>query len=389
MNRITRLINSNYARTSALGRKAFSVCTAIAIAAAVGFTTIAITSPAAAEERNAESQRREADSTVTEDQVRKRLDAAVADGAITQDQADRRFRGWQEQQQTTSGFPSKESMDEGVNAEVEQGNLTEMQAAAIMRVYARLAMGLENDKLSESEAIAILGERSKAIYEGDQGQPGITRQDYAQAQATMQKMVDAGEITKDQMDARLGEMRKMIGRSQPQVTRKDYADAQAAMQKMVDAGEITKEQMDARLVEMRKMIGRSQPKITRKDYDDAVAKMTKMVKDGEMTREQMQQRLDRMKAAMAKQSKSKITRKDYDDAVAKMTKMVKDGEITREQMQQRLDRMKGGVAQDDSSKRKEMSDDCMALGRRIRTAMGKGEMTREEAKEIWEAQGCP
>jgi hypothetical protein len=58
-------------------------------------------------------------------------------------------------------------------------------------------------------------------------------------------------------------------------------------------------------------------------------------------------------------------------------------------MQQRLDRMKGGVAQDDSSKRKEMSDDCMALGRRIRTAMGKGEMTREEAKEIWEAQGCP
>ena len=342
MNHITRLLNSNYTRTSAPGRKAFSVCTAIAIAAAVGFTTIAITSPAAAEERNAESQRREADSTVTEDQVRKRLDAAVADGAITQDQADRRFRGWQEQQQTTSGFPSKESMDEGVNAEVEQGNLTEMQAAAIMRVYARLAMGLENDKLSESEAIAILGERSKAIYEGDQGQPGITRQDYAQAQATMQKMVDAGEITK--------------------------------------------EQMDARLVEMRKMIGRSQPKITRKDYDDAVAKMTKMVKDGEMTREQMQQRLDRMKAAMAKQSKSKITRKDYDDAVAKM---VKDGEMTREQMQQRLDRMKGGVAQDDSSKRKEMSDDCMALGRRIRTAMGKGEMTREEAKEIWEAQGCP
>jgi polyhydroxyalkanoate synthesis regulator phasin len=402
----------------------------MAIAAAVGFTTIAITSPASAQERSAESQRQEADSTVTEDQVRKRLDAAVANGSITQDQADRRFRGWQERQQTTSGFPSKESMDEGVNAEVQRGKLTDMQAAGIMRVYARLAMGLESGRLSVDEALAILEERSIAIHEGEQGQPSITRQDYANAQTAMQKMVDAGEITKEQMGARLARMRKMIGQSQPKVTRKDYADAQTAMQKMVDAGEITKVQMDGRLARMRKMIGRSQPQITQKDYDNAVAKMTEMVKSGEMTREQMQIRLQDMKKMMAKNST--ITREDYAKAAVDMQKMVEEGKITEEQMKQRLDRMRLMIGKDKSQRqvtrqdyadaqatmqkmveegtiteeqmqqrlgemrkmigssddRSGISDDCMKLRLELGKAVRAGEMTREEAAEIWKNEGC-
>ena len=423
MNRIARLINLNDTPTPTRGWKAFSVCTAMALTAAVGLTTIAITSPAAAQNRQAESQRQEADSTVTDDQVRKRLDAAVANGSITQDQADRRFRSWQQRQQAPSEFPTKESMDEGVKADVERGKLTEMQAAAIMRVYARLAMGLENDKLSESDAIAILGERSKAIYEEEQGQPSITRQDYADAQASMQKMVDAGEITKEQMDgrlarmrkmfgqsqpkvtrkdyadaqasmqkmvdagkitkaqmdARLVEMRKMIGRSQPQITRKDYADAQASMQKMVDAGKITKAQMDARLVEMRKMIGRSQPQITRKDYADAQASMQKMVDAGKITKAQMQQRLDRMKAAMSQQSKSKLTRKDYADAQASMQKMVDAGKITKAQMQQRLDRMKAAISQ--QSKSKLTRNDYDNAVAKMTEMVKAGKITREQMQQ--------
>ena len=259
MNGITRLINSNCTHTPAPMWKAFSFCTAMAITAVIGFTTVAITNPAAAQDRTSEA---EAD----------------------QDRS------------TDDPFPSRESMDEGVSVEVARGNLTEMQATAIMRVYARLAMGLENKKLSESEAITILDERTKAIYEQKQGQPEITRKDYADAQAAMQKMVDAGEMSKEQMDARLIQMRQMIGRSQPQITRKDYADAAAKMTAMVKSGEITKEQMDARLIEMRKMIGRSESQSTRKDYADAVAKMTAMVKSGEITSEQMQQRLKAMRS---------------------------------------------------------------------------------------------
>jgi thermostable 8-oxoguanine DNA glycosylase len=343
MNRITRLINSNCTHTPAPMWKAFSFCTAMAITAVIGFTTVAITNPAAAQDRTTEA-----------DQDRS-----------TDDQ-----------------FPSKESMDEGVNAEVKQGNLTEMQATAIMRVYARLAMGLENKKLSESEAITILDERTKAIYEQKQGQPEITRKDYADAQAAMQKMVDAGEMSKEQMDARLIQMRQMIGRSQPQITRKDYADAQAAMQKMVDVGEMSKEQMDARLIQMRQMIGRSQPQITRKDYADAVVKMTAMVKSGEITREQMQQRLDRMKAAMTKQSDSKITRKDYADAQAAMQKMVNAGEMSKEQMDARLIEMRQMIGRSKSqSTRKDYADAVAKMNAMVKS----GEITSEQMQQRLEA----
>jgi ABC-type sugar transport system ATPase subunit len=249
----------------------------------------------------------------------------------------------------TSGFPSKESMEEDVNAEVERGNLTEMQGASIMRVYARLAMGLEGGKLSVTEALAILSERSKAIYEGEQDKPGITRQDYADAQSEMQKMVDAGEITKEQMDARLARMRKMIGRSQPQVTQKDYDNAVAKMTEMVKTGNMTREQMQIRLEAMKKMMAK-ETTITREDYANAAADMQKMLDEGKITEEQMKQRLHRMRLMIGKdKSQRQITRQDYGDAQAAMQKMVEEGKITEEQMMQRLNRMRKMIGRSDDS----------------------------------------
>jgi thermostable 8-oxoguanine DNA glycosylase len=121
----------------------------------------------------------------------------------------------------------------------------------------------------------------------------------------MEKMVEAGEITVEQMQQRLIEMRKLIGRPSEKprtVTRQQYAEAQAKMQKMVEDGEITAEQMQQRLAGMRKMMGRpsekeetSQRTVTRQQYAEAEAKMEQMVKDGKITAEQMQQRLASMR----------------------------------------------------------------------------------------------
>ena len=71
--------------------------------------------------------------------------------------------------------------------------------------------------------------------------------------------------------------------------------------------------------------------------------------------------------------------------------MVKAGEITREQMQERLDGMKkamSGGDREEASDRQEVSDDCMALRRRLGEAVRNGAMTREEAGKIWEEEGC-
>ena len=83
----------------------------------------------------------------------------------------------------------------------------------------------------------------------------------------MEKMVEASYYSREHMRQRLDEMRKMIGRSsepkessQRTVTRQDYAEAQAKMEEMVEAGEITAEQMRERLARLSKMSGR--PSVT-------------------------------------------------------------------------------------------------------------------------------
>ena len=330
MNPITQRINSSHPHTPAPRWKAFSVCAAMAVAAAVGFTTIAITSPASAQETSADSQRHEADSTVTEAQVHQRLDAAVANGVITQEQADRRFRDWQQRQPAQGGFPSRESMDEGVNAEVQRGKLTDMQAAGIMRVYARLAMGLESGRLSVDEALAILEERSIAIYEGEQGQPSITRQDYANAQTAMQKMVDAGEITKEQMDARLIEMRQMIGRESTTnhsqgLCRGTSGDAEDGRRRRDhqsadgwSTGQNAKDDRQKPTTDHSKGLRQCGRQDDRDGQDLA-----------KMTREQMQIRLQDDEEDDG-QGDSTITREDYAKAAADMQKMVEEGKITED-----------------------------------------------------------
>jgi polyhydroxyalkanoate synthesis regulator phasin len=167
----------------------------------------------------------------------------------------------------------------------------------------------------------------------------------------MQAMVDKGEMTEQQMREKLVWMRQMIGKSKATsktITREDYAAAQAKMQVMVEKGEITQAQMDERLMGMRRMIGKSK-----------VADKT-------------------------------ITREDYVKAEAEMKKMVAEGKITEDQMNARLNRMRKMSARGGgNSERREISDECMELGRRIRTAVENGDMTSEEARKLWNAEGCP
>jgi len=146
-------------------------------------------------------------------------------------------------------------------------------------------------------------------------------------------------------------MRRTIGKSKATgktITREDYAAAQAEMQAMVDKGEITQAQMDERLMGMRRTIGKS------------------------------------------KATGKTITREDYAAAQAEMQAMVDKGEITEDQMNGRLNRMRKMIARGNgNSERREMSDECKQLGRRIRTAVENGNMTSEEARKLWEAEGCP
>jgi len=58
-------------------------------------------------------------------------------------------------------------------------------------------------------------------------------------------------------------------------------------------------------------------------------------------------------------------------------------------MQERLEAM-GSVMRESmrDGDRGDMSDDCMALRRRLGQAVRNGDMTREEAGKVWEDEGC-
>ena len=323
-------------------------------------------------------------------------------------------------------FPTALEMRTMVGEKVRDGSISREQAGQMMQLHGRLMSGVDNGTLSAREALAMMDERIMAIFEADSEDDRWDRGDSEQAMIDrMIDMVNAGEITREQMQQRLDRMNMrdemesedeldvaiaqveemletgMITRTQlleglrrmmsefkrPAFTRGDYAEAARKMEAMVEAGDITREQMQQRLNRMRMQMGGSKSKApTKLDYMEAEKEMAAMVKSGEITREQMQQRLDRMRMAMTGDSrKAKApSRVEYMEAERKMAAMVKSGEITREQMQQRLERMKFEIE-------RSMSKDADAEGysrREYKEAQGKmmemleaGEITREQMQQ--------
>ena len=112
----------------------------------------------------------------------------------------------------------------------------------------RLAAGVDSGRITEEEA----GKRYRSWEESQSDQDAgrtISRADYAAAADKMKAMVASGEITEEQMNARLNRMRLMIGRGQSDqssartISRADYAAAAEKMKAMVASGEITEEGM--------------------------------------------------------------------------------------------------------------------------------------------------
>ena len=201
-------------------------------------------------------------------------------------------------------------------------------------------------------------ERYRAA-EAQNAEAGKSTLDYDAAVRKMTEMVEAGTITREQMQQRLEQMKDRMGASEESANTDDreqqrqnrirYQAAFDELTEMVKDGKITRQQMEGRLEDIKDRMGvsRNSKAPSRAEYMEAEKKMAAMVKAGEITKEQMQQRLDRMKQdGSRKQRKTgndgerRMSRADYAEAVEKMTKMVENGTITREQMQQRLDRMK-------------------------------------------------
>ena len=138
----------------------------------------------------------------------------------------------------------------------------------------KIRMEIKNGEMSEEEGRAVYAGIAKRVekrmsqsgdYDKSRKDQDSMRARYQEAADKMAEMVKAGEITREQMEMRLGEMRKRMSQSgDHDKSRKDqdsmrarYQEAADKMAEMVKAGEITREQMEMRLGEMRKRMRKS------------------------------------------------------------------------------------------------------------------------------------
>ena len=93
----------------------------------------------------------------------------------------------------------------------------------------------------------------------------VSIEDFQRAKVEIGKMVERGEITKEQAERRLKEKRLMIGGEwkaeehqsvgSRDLSIEDFQRAKVAIDKRLESGHITKEHAKARLLEIRRMIG--------------------------------------------------------------------------------------------------------------------------------------
>jgi hypothetical protein len=418
-----------------------TLCATLTLVAGVGVAPLLLAGPVVAQSDRSEAARNTADATFpTEQRMEEGLRFAVAQGELDQEQADmmmrvfkrlsmglesgrltvseamgimeQRARAISAQQPTKTTADSSDSslMIIQITAALEAGDITPAQGAEYILIMQRSVAA--EDSYAEFESKIVAAVRSGEMTREDAGQKieafkkELHEQMLSKFKERMIAAIEDGTMTETEVDDVWAAYKKMnFEDDEPQFTRQDYAEAQAKMQKMVDAGEITRAQMKTRLGEMRSMIGKGTSKtktrtgITRQDYAEAQAKMKKMIDAGEITRAQMKTRLGEMRSMIGKgtsktETRAEVTRQDYAEAQASMQKMVDAGEMTEEQMNGRLNRMRkmmgrpGGDARAEDRSRDDVSADCMELRRKLGDAVRAGEMTREEAGEVWRNEGC-
>ncbi len=175
----------------------------------------------------------------------------------------------------------------------------------------RIEYAVKNGDLTREEANELHAgiRRRLASSESQDERPEartFTREEYAAAAAKMKKMVEAGEASQEDVNTRLGQMRRMMKRSDGQQKAKVDSDRQemAGVRKRIgiaiESGKMTPEQGRARWEGYMESRNQKAQTVAQETYDSAIAKLFHMVEEGEVTADQALRRLRGMNARMKK-----------------------------------------------------------------------------------------
>ena len=268
--------------------------------------------------------------------------------------------------------------------------------AARAEVMLEITDALYAGKLTPAEAAQKIISFEEGVVEKMEYLRGI--------QQRVEHAVDSGEMTREEAEAKYSAMLKDKKENPGDARAQAYLKKVAGeIKEAIENGTMTSEEGKAKYSEAEARIEQrmNQKNAGNERVEAYLAKVGAEIKEavasGKMTPEEGKAKYaktvealkQRMMASKSKGQSKQITKEEYDAAASKMARMVKAGEITRKQMQERLEAM--GSAMRESMRggdRGDMSDDCMALRRRLGQAVRNGDMTREDAAKIWQDEGC-
>ena len=153
---------------------------------------------------------------------------------------------------------------------------------------------------------------------------GVTRAEYARAKKKIDGMVAAGEVSREDADTRLGQMRRMIATDRPEqggetrtFTREEYAAAETKIKAMVAEGKVSQEDADRRLGRMRLMIATDLRESGEVNWDGLKRRIEHAVEAGDLTDEALKGIKKRIEGAV---EAGEMTREEADALYEKLEK---------------------------------------------------------------------
>jgi beta-lactamase regulating signal transducer with metallopeptidase domain len=262
--------------------------------------------------------------------VKKELAAAVEAGEISREDAAKRYEDAQKaiRERMAAGRRGRdmraeyEGFERRIRAAVAEGRITREEAREKLDGFRR---------------------RMEMAGQAERGQRGITVEEYKRAEAKMRKMIEDGKAKPEDVERRLIEMRRMIGRQRERgergITREDYARAEAELKKLVAEGKVSEEDARTRLNEMRRiMAGQSQRGAGKDvDWESVKRRIEGAVASGKLTREEADAKYKEIRERMARAERGGDKRAEYERLERRLRAGIEAGKITEEQARERLE----------------------------------------------------
>jgi hypothetical protein len=227
------------------------------------------------------------------------------------------------------------------------------------------------------------------------------RAEYARVEKELMAAVKAGRVKEEDAKRRLGEMREHMfpnasGGDEKVVPnpREEYARVEKELKAMVEADKISAEDARRRLSGFRESLGSEDVRRRRAEYARVEEKLMAAVKVGRISEEDAKRRLGEMRARMfptasgGDEKAVRIPREEYKRVQKELKAMVEAGKISEEDALRRLsgfrvrpDRGAGDKPAADGDRDAKLKRMYDGFERRIKAAVAKGDMTREEAAE--------